>query len=73
LKGRNRELSRLATIVGGFLILAGTVLLGIAILAVSGFMTSNALLEPKYLLTFALAIFTIGILDFFSAIVLARW
>jgi len=59
--------------IGGFLILAGTVLLGLAALALAGYLNVSILLERKYVLTFAIAMVLIGLLDTFSAIVIARW
>jgi len=70
---KGRTLPRLVAIVGGFLIMAGIVLLGMAALALSGNLDVSMLLERKYLLTFALALVAVGLLDTFSAIIVARW
>lgn len=66
-------LPKLVAMIGGFLILAGTVLLGLAALALAGYLNVSILLERKYVLTFAIAMVLIGLLDTFSAIVIARW
>ena len=58
---------------GGFLIIVGIILLGIAVLAVSGFLNVGLMLERKYLLMFAFAMILVGLLDTFSAIIIARW
>lgn len=60
-------------IVGGFMIMAGTVLLGIAALAVIGYLNVGMLLESKYLLMLAILLVVVGVLDTFSAIIVARW
>ena len=59
--------------VGGFMILSGIILLGIAILTASGFLNVGLMLERKYLLTFALLMVGVGVLDTFAAIIIARW
>jgi hypothetical protein len=59
--------------VGGFLILLGIILLGIAILAFFGYLDVSVLLIKKYLLLFAIVMVSIGLLDIFSAIITARW
>lgn len=64
---------KLVAMIGGFLILAGIILLGVAALALFGYLDVGMLLERKYLLTFAIAIVVIGLLDTFSAIIIARW
>jgi len=58
---------------GGFLILMGMILLGIAFLAFFGYLNVGMLLERKYLLTFAIAMVAVGLLDTFLAIIIARW
>lgn len=60
-------------IVGGFMIMAGIVLLGMAALAVIGYINVGMLLESKYLLMLAILLVAIGVLDTFSAIIVARW
>ena len=60
-------------IVGGFMIMAGIVLLGIAALAVIGYLNVGMLLESKYLLMLAILLVVVGVLDTFSAIIVARW
>jgi len=70
---RWQGLPKLVAMIGGFLILAGIILLGVAALALFGYLDVGMLLERKYLLTFAIAIVVIGLLDTFSAIIIARW
>lgn len=53
--------------------MAGIVLLGVAALAAIGFVNIGVLLENKYLLTFALLIVMAGLVDVFSAVIIARW
>ena len=53
--------------------MVGIILLGVAALALSGYLNVGMLLERKYLLTFALVMVAVGLLDTFSAIVIARW
>ena len=64
---------KLVAMIGGFLILVGIILLGIAALALFGYLNVGMLLENKYLLIFALVMVVVGLLDTFSAIVIARW
>lgn len=58
---------------GGFLILMGMILLGIAFLAFFGYLNVGMLLERKYLLPFSIAMVAVGLLDTFLAIIIARW
>ena len=60
-------------IAGGFLVMMGIILLGIAALSFSGYLNIGVLLENKYLLTFALVMVVVGLLDTFSAIIIGRW
>jgi hypothetical protein len=55
------------------MVLAGIVLLGIAVLATSGFYDVGLLLERKFLLPFALLMVAVGFIDTLAAIVLTRW
>lgn len=64
---------KLVVIVGGFMIMAGIVLLGMAALAVIGYINVGMLLESKYLLMLAILLVAVGVLDTFSAIIVARW
>jgi hypothetical protein len=59
--------------IGGLLILIGIVLIGIAALSLSGYLSVSTLLEERYFLTFALAMIVIGLLDTFAAVIIARW
>jgi hypothetical protein len=70
---RQRVLTKLVPIAGGLLIMAGIILLGVAALAAIGFVNIGVMLENKYLLTFALLMVMAGLVDVFSAIIIARW
>jgi len=59
--------------ISGFLILIGMILLGMAVLSLFGYLNVGLLLERKYLLMFATAMVVVGLLDTFSAIIIARW
>ena len=72
----SRKLSRtqkLVAVAGGFMILAGVVLLGMAALATTGFLSVELLLENKFVLTFSLLMVSVGLFDTFAAIIIARW
>ena len=58
---------------GGFLILMGIIMLGIAIFSLFGYLKVGILLERKYLLIFALGLVAVGLFDAFSAVIIARW
>lgn len=60
-------------VVGGFLTLAGLVLLGMATLSAAGYLNVSTLLETKHFLMVALVLVAVGLLDTFSAIIIARW
>ena len=60
-------------VAGGLMILVGVVLLGIALLASSGFLNLGLMLEGKYLVAFALLVVVAGLFDTFAAVVIARW
>lgn len=70
---KGQDLPKLVAIIGGFLIMVGIILLGMATLALSGYLDVEMMIERKYLLTFALVMIVIGLLDTFSAIIIARW
>lgn len=70
---RRLRLQKLVAIVGGFIIMAGIILLGVAALAVAGYLNVGTLLESKYLLTVAVLMVVVGLLDTFSSVVIARW
>jgi hypothetical protein len=67
------RLPKLVAIAGGFLIMAGMILLGLAALSVIGDLKVGLLLESKYMLMFAVLMIAVGLLDTFSAVVIARW
>jgi len=73
LRRKRWGLPELVAIVGGFLILSGMILLGIAILSLFGYFDVGILLERKYLLVFAIAMIAVGLFDALSAITIARW
>ena len=60
-------------VVGGFLTLAGLVLLGMATLSAAGYLNVSTLLETEHFLMVALVLVAVGLLDTFSAIIIARW
>ena len=64
---------KLVAVVGGFLTLAGLVLLGMATLSAAGYLNVSTLLETKHFLMVALVLVAVGLLDTFSAIIIARW
>lgn len=70
---RWRNFSKFIAIIGGFLILAGIILLGIGVLASLGYLNVGMLLENKYSLMFAVAMVAVGLFDTITAVVIARW
>jgi len=70
---RWKGLPKLVAMIGGFLIMLGIILLGMATLALSGYLDVGMLLQNKYLLIFAIVMVAVGLLDTLSAIVIARW
>jgi len=73
LRRKRLGLPELVAIMGGFLILSGMVLLGIAVLSLFGYLNLGILLERKYLLMFAITMIAVGLFDALSAITIARW
>jgi hypothetical protein len=73
LKDKSERLKRFVAAMGGLMVLVGTILLGFAVLATSGFLNVGLLLQQKYLLMFAFMMIVIGVVDAFAAIVIARW
>lgn len=73
LRGKHTSLRKLVAVVGGFLIMAGIILLGMAALAMIGSLNVGILLGQKYLLAFAILMILVGLLDTFAAIIIARW
>lgn len=59
--------------IGGLLIFAGIILLGVAVMASLGYLNVGMLLENKYLLMFAIGIVAVGLFDTIAAVVVARW
>ncbi len=53
--------------------MVGILLLGVAALVLAGYLSIDLLFEGKYVLTFALVMVVVGLLDTFSAIIIARW
>lgn len=70
---KGQRLSKLVAMIGGFLILAGIIFLGLAVLALLGSLNVGILLENKYLTMLAIALVAIGLLDTIAAMVIARW
>ncbi len=73
LRRKRISLRKLVAVVGGFLIMAGIILLGMAALAIIGYLNLGILFGQKYLLTFALLMLLVGLLDTFAAVIIARW
>ncbi|NWF86344.1 hypothetical protein HXY32_00780 [Candidatus Bathyarchaeota archaeon] len=73
LNRKRRSLSKIVAMIGGFLLLAGIFLLGLAVLAFLGYFNAGMLLEDKYFLIFDMAMIAIGLLDVIAAVVMARW
>jgi hypothetical protein len=73
LRRKWQSLSKLVAMVGGFLLMIGIILLGVAVLALFGYCDASMLLQNKYVLIFALIMAAVGLLDTFSAIIMARW
>jgi hypothetical protein len=67
------SLPKLIAMMSGIIVLAGIVLLGIAVLGFFGYFDISLLLQNRYLSIFATAIVVIGLLDVLSAIIIARW
>lgn len=53
--------------------LTGIILLGMAVLALLGYLNVGILLEEKYLCIFAIALIFTGLFDAISAVIIARW
>lgn len=70
---KKQRMHKLVAIVGGFTILAGMVLLGVASLSFFGYLDVGMMLREKYMLTFAIMLTVLGLLDAFAAIIIARW
>lgn len=73
LKHVHVNLPKLVAVVGGFLVMAGIILLGAAALATAGYLDIGIFLDRKFLVTFAVLIVVVGLLDTLSAVVIARW
>ena len=66
-------LSKIVAIVGGFLMFMGIISLGLAVLALLGYLNVGLLLEQKYVLILAIATLATGFFDIIAAVVIARW
>lgn len=73
LRVNRSALPKFVAIVGGFLILAGIIVLGLSALALFGFLDVGLLLEQKYVLAFGFMVTGVGLLDLFSAVIISRW
>jgi len=51
----------------------GIISLGLAVLALLGYLNVGLLLEQKYVLILAIAMLVIGLFDIIAAVVMARW
>lgn len=61
-----RKLRKLVAAVGGFIVLIGVMLLGIAIQASVGFINVGLVLEIKFARTFAVVTVVVGVVDTFA-------
>jgi len=66
-------LSKIVAIIGGFIMFTGIISLGLAVLALLGYLNVGLLLEQKYVLILAIAMLVIGLFDIIAAVVMARW
>lgn len=66
-------LSKLVAIIGGFIMFTGIISLGLAVLALLGYLNVGLLLEQKYVLILAIAMLVTGLFDVIAAVVMARW
>lgn len=73
MRSRHHGPQKLVPMIGGLLILIGIIILGIAALDLFGYLNANILLERRYLLIFAPAMVILGLLDTFTALIIARW
>jgi hypothetical protein len=73
LRRKGQSLPKIVVTIGGFLVMIGIILLGIAALSLSGLLNVDLLLKNKHVLTFAVLMVAVGLLDTFSAIIIARW
>lgn len=73
LTSKRLSLSKLAAIIGGFIMFVGIISLGLAVLALLGYFNVGMLLEEKYLPIFAIAVLAVGLFDVIAAVVMARW
>lgn len=60
-------------IIGGFMVFAGIVILGSAVLALFNYLDVSMLLNEKYLPILAIIMLVTGLFDTIAAIVMARW
>jgi hypothetical protein len=73
LSPKRLSLSKIVAIIGGFIMFTGIISLGLAVLALLGYLNVGVLLEQKYVLILAIAILAIGLFDIIAAVVMARW
>ncbi|MEM3824247.1 MAG: hypothetical protein QXH87_04865 [Candidatus Bathyarchaeia archaeon] len=66
-------LPKLVAIIGGFMMLVGIVSLGLAVLALLGYLNVGLLFEQKYVLMLAIAMLVTGLFDVIAAVIMARW
>lgn len=55
------------------MILAGVMLLGVAVIASTGFLNAGLMFDRKYVSTFTVVIMLVGLFDILAAVIIARW
>jgi len=71
--GKRRDVRKLVASMGGFMILAGVMLLGVAVIASTGFLNAGLMFDRKYVSTFTVVIMLVGLFDILAAVIIARW
>lgn len=72
-KVSDNSIKKIGATIGGFLILAGTILLGLAALYFFGYLHVGLMFQRNYVHVFAIMLIVIGLLDTLVAMVIARW
>ena len=72
LLGRKQR-SKILNLLGGFMILAGVLLLGIFTLIAFGYLEPSVLIEQKQLIVFASIMVVVGVFDSVVGAIVSRW
>jgi len=67
-----RRLGKVAVAIGGFIIMAGMVMIGVFALAFLGIFDIGAFTNTRYLVVFMIALLLTGVLDLTAGIILSR-